>query len=165
MRWSCSSGLRGRQPHTLHKSVGSSSASCSLRLIRVPSRNCNCARRSSTEVDGYDSSFDKLLPLSGAPQGRGPSSREGGRIRVCVTFCHPAHVLTFAHRWFRHPSYTGFFYWAVGTQMVLQNHVCFIVFTSLLWRFFYFRVRCEYPPAATRTHTECIQNRRGEPVN
>ena len=55
----------------------------------------------------------------------------------------PECVLTFDRRWFRHPSYTGFFYWAAGTQMVLQNHVCFVIFTSILWRFFYFRIRCE----------------------
>ena len=58
----------------------------------------------------------------------------------------PERILTSDHRWFRHPSYTGFFYWAVGTQMVLQNHVCFVIFTFLLWRFFYFRIRCERPP-------------------
>jgi len=57
----------------------------------------------------------------------------------------PEYVLTFDRRWFRHPSYTGFFYWAAGTQMVLQNHICFVIFTFLLWRFFYFRIRCECP--------------------
>ena len=55
----------------------------------------------------------------------------------------PDRVLTSDHSWFRHPSYTGFFYWAVGTQMVLQNHLCFIVFSFLLWRFFHYRIRCE----------------------
>lgn len=29
--------------------------------------------------------------------------------------------------------------------MVLQNHVCFIVFAVLLWRFFYYRIKCERP--------------------
>jgi len=47
------------------------------------------------------------------------------------------------YAWFRHPSYTGFFYWAVGTQMILQNHVCFVIFASILWRFFYLRIRYE----------------------
>lgn len=58
----------------------------------------------------------------------------------------PGYVLIFDHRWFRHPSYTGFFYWAVGTQMVLQNHICFIIFTVILWRFFYHRIKCERHP-------------------
>ncbi|KAH0839888.1 Isoprenylcysteine carboxyl methyltransferase family-domain-containing protein [Lanmaoa asiatica] len=47
------------------------------------------------------------------------------------------------YAWFRHPSYTGFFYWALGTQMVLQNPVSFIGFTVILWRFFYRRTRVE----------------------
>ncbi|ESK96106.1 protein-s-isoprenylcysteine o-methyltransferase [Moniliophthora roreri MCA 2997] len=44
---------------------------------------------------------------------------------------------------FRHPSYAGFFYWALGTQMVLQNPICFILFFYLLWKFFYQRTRGE----------------------
>jgi protein-S-isoprenylcysteine O-methyltransferase len=43
--------------------------------------------------------------------------------------------------WFRHPSYAGFFYWALGTQLVLQNPLTFVLFVVLLWRFFYFRTR------------------------
>ena len=45
------------------------------------------------------------------------------------------------YSWFRHPSYTGFFYWALGTQLVLQNPVTFVFFAILLWRFFYYRIR------------------------
>lgn len=44
-------------------------------------------------------------------------------------------------RYFRHPSYAGFFYWALGTQLVLQNPVSFVLFSVLLWRFFYYRTR------------------------
>ncbi|KAG9317421.1 Isoprenylcysteine carboxyl methyltransferase family-domain-containing protein [Chiua virens] len=47
------------------------------------------------------------------------------------------------YAWFRHPSYTGFFYWALGTQMVLQNPVSFVGFAIVLWRFFYRRTRVE----------------------
>jgi len=47
------------------------------------------------------------------------------------------------YAWFRHPSYAGFFYWALGTQLVLQNPVSFVVFAVLLWRFFYYRTRAE----------------------
>ncbi|KAF9268082.1 ICMT-domain-containing protein [Marasmius fiardii PR-910] len=43
----------------------------------------------------------------------------------------------------RHPSYAGFFYWALGTQLVLQNPVCFVGFFYVLWRFFYYRTRAE----------------------
>ncbi|KDQ64606.1 hypothetical protein JAAARDRAFT_232384 [Jaapia argillacea MUCL 33604] len=43
------------------------------------------------------------------------------------------------YAWSRHPSYAGFFYWAVGTQLVLQNPVTFVFFVVVLWRFFYYR--------------------------
>jgi len=47
------------------------------------------------------------------------------------------------YAWFRHPSYAGFFYWALGTQLVLQNPASFVVFTIILWRFFYYRTKAE----------------------
>ncbi|KAJ3810120.1 Isoprenylcysteine carboxyl methyltransferase family-domain-containing protein [Lentinula lateritia] len=47
------------------------------------------------------------------------------------------------YAWCRHPSYAGFFYWALGTQLVLQNSVCFAAYFILLWRFFYSRTRTE----------------------
>ncbi|RDB22814.1 Protein-S-isoprenylcysteine O-methyltransferase [Hypsizygus marmoreus] len=47
------------------------------------------------------------------------------------------------YAWFRHPSYAGFYYWALGTQLVLQNPLTFILFAILLWRFFYYRTRAE----------------------
>ncbi|KAI0638117.1 ICMT-domain-containing protein [Trametes polyzona] len=47
------------------------------------------------------------------------------------------------YQWFRHPSYAGFFYWALGTQLVLQNPVSFVFFAAVLWRFFYRRIRAE----------------------
>ncbi|KAB5596273.1 Protein-S-isoprenylcysteine O-methyltransferase [Ceratobasidium theobromae] len=43
----------------------------------------------------------------------------------------------------RHPSYAGFFYWGLGTQLVLQNPVTFVLFMILLWRFFNSRIRIE----------------------
>ncbi|CAE6416853.1 unnamed protein product [Rhizoctonia solani] len=43
----------------------------------------------------------------------------------------------------RHPSYTGFFYWGLGTQLVLQNPVTFVLYVVLLWRFFSARIRAE----------------------
>ncbi|KAF8845841.1 ICMT-domain-containing protein [Paxillus ammoniavirescens] len=47
------------------------------------------------------------------------------------------------YAWSRHPSYAGFFYWALGTQLVLQNIVSFVGFAIILWRFFYRRTRAE----------------------
>lgn len=51
----------------------------------------------------------------------------------------------YSRSWFRHPSYAGFFYWAVGTQFVLQNPISFVIFAVVLWRFFYYRTRCKSP--------------------
>jgi protein-S-isoprenylcysteine O-methyltransferase len=45
------------------------------------------------------------------------------------------------YKWSRHPSYAGFFYWALGTQLVLQNPFSFFVFWALLMRFFSSRIK------------------------
>ena len=44
---------------------------------------------------------------------------------------------------FRHPSYFGFFWWAIGLQLVLLNPFSLIVFTLVLWRFFNQRIKIE----------------------
>ncbi|KAK3191035.1 farnesyl cysteine-carboxyl methyltransferase [Lecanicillium sp. MT-2017a] len=43
----------------------------------------------------------------------------------------------------RHPSYFGFFYWGLGTQMVMGNVVCFFAYAVVLWTFFKRRVQVE----------------------
>ena len=43
----------------------------------------------------------------------------------------------------RHPSYAGFFYFAIGTQVMLGNTVSTALFTAILWRFFSRRIREE----------------------
>jgi protein-S-isoprenylcysteine O-methyltransferase len=45
------------------------------------------------------------------------------------------------YAWLRHPSYFGFFWWAVGTQLVLGNFFCFFLYNIILWRFFYRRIK------------------------
>ncbi|KAL2753389.1 hypothetical protein ACRALDRAFT_2066677, partial [Sodiomyces alcalophilus JCM 7366] len=47
------------------------------------------------------------------------------------------------YAWFRHPSYFGFFWWALGTQLVLGNVVCFVGYAAALWRFFSGRIAHE----------------------
>ncbi|KAF9055419.1 ICMT-domain-containing protein [Hymenopellis radicata] len=82
----------------------------------------------------------------------GQALRSGAMIHASSNFSHViehrkrnAHVLVTngIYAWFRHPSYAGFYYWALGTQLVLQNPVTFCVFLVLLWRFFYYRTRAE----------------------
>ncbi|XP_032663601.1 protein-S-isoprenylcysteine O-methyltransferase [Odontomachus brunneus] len=43
----------------------------------------------------------------------------------------------------RHPSYVGWFYWSVGTQLILQNPLCFIAYAWMSWNFFHDRVVME----------------------
>lgn len=43
----------------------------------------------------------------------------------------------------RHPSYTGFFLWSLGTQLVLGNPVCLAGFYHILNNFFQERIRYE----------------------
>lgn len=50
-------------------------------------------------------------------------------------------VTTGVYSILRHPSYFGFFWWGLGTQMVLGNAICFLAYTYLLWNFFAKRIR------------------------
>lgn len=43
----------------------------------------------------------------------------------------------------RHPSYFGFFWWGLGTQLVMGNVVCFVAYAAVLWKFFSARIRHE----------------------
>lgn len=43
----------------------------------------------------------------------------------------------------RHPSYFGFFWWGLGTQLVMGNVVCFVGYAAVLWKFFSARIRHE----------------------
>lgn len=40
----------------------------------------------------------------------------------------------------RHPSYVGWFYWSIGTQIILCNPLCAIAYTIASWKFFHERV-------------------------
>ncbi|KNZ81540.1 Protein-S-isoprenylcysteine O-methyltransferase [Termitomyces sp. J132] len=80
----------------------------------------------------------------------GQSLRSAAMIHASTNFSHAvafrkreSHRLVTdgVYAWFRHPSYAGFFYWALGTQLVLQNPVTFVMFSFLLWRFFYYRTK------------------------
>jgi protein-S-isoprenylcysteine O-methyltransferase len=43
----------------------------------------------------------------------------------------------------RHPSYFGFFWWAIGTQLLVGNAVCLAGYALVLWRFFSRRIQGE----------------------
>ncbi|XP_017565373.1 protein-S-isoprenylcysteine O-methyltransferase [Pygocentrus nattereri] len=56
-----------------------------------------------------------------------------------------SHVLVTSgvYSFFRHPSYVGWFYWSIGTQIMLCNPLCFVAYTMASWRFFRERVEEE----------------------
>jgi len=43
----------------------------------------------------------------------------------------------------RHPAYFGWFYWSVGTQLLLGNPLCTLAYTVVSWRFFNSRIPFE----------------------
>lgn len=47
------------------------------------------------------------------------------------------------YAWLRHPSYFGFWWWGLGTQLVLGNTFCLVGYAVVLWRFFRGRVESE----------------------
>lgn len=55
---------------------------------------------------------------------------------------------------FRHPSYVGFFYWSIATQLLLGNIIHTILYTGAAWTFFQRRIHyeeeslCQFFPAA-----------------
>jgi protein-S-isoprenylcysteine O-methyltransferase len=49
-------------------------------------------------------------------------------------------VTTGLYAYFRHPSYFGFFWWGIGTQVMLGNTVCFLGYAGVLWYFFNRRI-------------------------
>ncbi|KAJ8918403.1 hypothetical protein NQ315_008099 [Exocentrus adspersus] len=47
------------------------------------------------------------------------------------------------YSWFRHPSYVGWFYWSIGTQILLLNPLCVPAYAVASWLFFKSRVYIE----------------------
>ncbi|BDA40839.1 Protein-S-isoprenylcysteine O-methyltransferase [Coccomyxa sp. Obi] len=47
------------------------------------------------------------------------------------------------YRYFRHPGYFGWLLWMLGTQVLLVNPICIIVFITVAWHFFRQRITFE----------------------
>ncbi|KAI4728153.1 prenyl cysteine carboxyl methyltransferase-like protein Ste14 [Aureobasidium sp. EXF-10728] len=47
------------------------------------------------------------------------------------------------YSYFRHPSYFGYFFFAVGTQIVVGNKICCVSYLIILWFFFKDRINYE----------------------
>ena len=76
-----------------------------------------------------------LAIIHAGPSFRGSAQNRRKGSRVLVT--------TGIYSVLRHPSYFGFFWWAIGTQLVLGNTFSFLGFVFVLWSFFAGRVRRE----------------------
>jgi protein-S-isoprenylcysteine O-methyltransferase len=89
------------------------------------------------------------LRLAGALLVAGGQALRHGAIATAGTSFHhllqrdlrPGHVLvtTGPYAVLRHPSYFGFYWWAVGTQVLLGNPLSAAMFAGVLWHFFYRR--------------------------
>ncbi|KAG1661242.1 Protein-S-isoprenylcysteine O-methyltransferase [Nymphon striatum] len=44
------------------------------------------------------------------------------------------------YRYFRHPAYVGWFWWSIGTQIVLCNPICAVAYSVAAWKFFSVRI-------------------------
>ncbi|KIV92018.1 hypothetical protein, variant [Exophiala mesophila] len=57
----------------------------------------------------------------------------------------PDHVLVKdgVYSFLRHPSYFGFFWWGIGTQAILGNRICLVLYAVILWKFFKRRITYE----------------------
>lgn len=51
----------------------------------------------------------------------------------------------------RHPSYFGFWWWGLGTQVILGNGVCLVGYAIVLWRFFRDRIDSKLSDTSIRT--------------
>lgn len=47
------------------------------------------------------------------------------------------------YRWMRHPSYAGWFWWSIGTQIILANPICLVLYVIVSWKFFHERILIE----------------------
>ena len=47
------------------------------------------------------------------------------------------------YSYLRHPSYFGWFYWSIGTQLLLCNPICCVFYTYASWKFFAQRIPYE----------------------
>ena len=61
-------------------------------------------------------------------------------------------VTTGIYAYSRHPSYVAFFWWAVGTQILVGNKICLLAFFATLWHFFNRRIRGKSLPFAKQLY-------------
>lgn len=107
-------------------------------------------------IDGREGILSKqwgLLPTLGLLVSIvGLTTRTLGMATASTNFSHqieetkrPEHALVThgIYAVLRHPAYFGFFWWSVGTQLILLNPICLLAYTAATWHFFYNRIPYE----------------------
>ena len=125
---------------------------CFLRLLFVPSATKHILQSTLIPVD--DGTFSTLnkswLALGFGMLLVGQVTRTMAMAHAGSNFNHTVQmrkrqghflVIDGVYAWLRHPSYFGFFWWGLGTQVVLGNAFCLAGYTVALWRFFRHRIR------------------------
>jgi len=64
----------------------------------------------------------------------------------------------------RHPAYFGFFWWGLGTQLVLGNPICFVAYAAILWKFFSHRIMHEEKHLINFFGEDYLEYRKETPV-
>lgn len=49
-------------------------------------------------------------------------------------------ITTGVYSWFRHPSYTGWFYFCLGREVILNNIIGVILVAFMNWSLLYYRI-------------------------
>ena len=82
----------------------------------------------------------------------GEAVRKAAMLTAAGNFSHYIeHIRRHDHRlvrngvyaWCRHPAYAGWFAWSVGTQILLVNPLCSVIYSVAAYLFFRDRVYCE----------------------
>jgi protein-S-isoprenylcysteine O-methyltransferase len=109
--------------------------------------------------DSWSNTYTVLLGLALVIMGQ--VVRSIAMAQAGVSFNHiPAkskkndHVLVTKglYSYLRHPSYFGYFFFAVGTQVVVGNKICCVSYLVILWFFFKDRINCKFSPGWMREY-------------
>ena len=65
---------------------------------------------------------------------------------------------------FRHPAYVGWFYWSIGTQIMLCNPVCLVGYTIVSWKFFNSRIYDEEAALISFFNEEYVEYQKKVPT-
>ena len=110
----------------------------------------SCLRKPSLDLGGDVTKSPVVsLVLGFTMIALGQAVRTMAMIRAGSNFNHIVqtkqkqdHVLVTEgiYRILRHPSYFGFWWWGLGTQVMLGNGICLVGYAVVLWRFFNHRI-------------------------